>query len=77
MKNSDEVKKVKKKRINLHKVYLLFVFLIFCGFIGTYAYRIYNDFFKKEPVEEIQEEKKPCKREKEKNIFFIIIHLKK
>lgn len=58
MKNSDEVKKVKKKRINLHKVYLLFVFLIFCGFIGTYAYRIYNDFFKKEPVEEIQEEKK-------------------
>ena len=58
MMNNGEVKKVKKKRINLHKVYLLFVFLIFCGFIGTYAYRIYNDFFKKEPVEEIKEEKK-------------------
>ena len=48
-----------KRRINLHKVYLLFVFLIFMTFIGLYGYRIYNDFFKKEPepVEVVIEEK--------------------
>lgn len=48
-----------KRRINPHKVYLLFVFLIFMTFIGLYGYRIYNDFFKKEPepVEVVIEEK--------------------
>lgn len=41
-----------KRKINPHKVYLLFVIIIFMVFIGLYGVRIYNDFFKKEPEPE-------------------------
>lgn len=48
----------RKRKINLHKVYLLIIIIIFIVFGCLYGVKIYNDFFKKEPKQEIVEEKK-------------------
>ena len=50
----------KKRKISIHKVYLLFVIILFGVFIYLYATHIYNDFFKPKPEEapEVVEEVK-------------------
>ena len=52
--------KEKKRKISLHKIYLLFVIIIFFVFAYLYGTNIYKDFFnrKEEPKEEVVEEVK-------------------
>ena len=52
------MEKATKRKVSLHKIYLLFVIIIFGVFIYLYATHIYNDFFKKEPEPEVVEEVK-------------------